>query len=102
MVQKTRKTPVKVGSLVACLIIYKGFFTSKVVQDFFHRQYGYPHDLQVVTMSQPFLAGISSTINLLYDKKGLAPIPNLLPEQSHVTGSFEWHRVSVVEAGGQV
>ena len=35
----------------------------------------YPHDLQVFTMSPPFLAGISSTINLLYDKKGLPPIP---------------------------
>ena len=46
---------------------------------------GSPHDLQVVTMSQPFLAGISSTINLLYDKKGLAPHPQppTLPKPCH-------------------
>ena len=76
------RSPVKVGSLSHDL---QRFFTSKVVQDFFHRHCGYPHDLQIVTMSQPFLAGISSTINLSYDKKGLAPHPQppTLPKPCH-------------------
>ena len=36
MVQKSVNSPVEVGSLSRCLQV---FFTSQVVQDFFHQQY---------------------------------------------------------------